>query len=336
VAKRASARVSEALAEKSVQAAVAAIEVYNKPDFKFREEAFSLLMVNAWELLVKAKWVADHSDDIESLYEHEKGGDKGDWRLNRCGNPITVGLVYLTRKLLEDKNSGLTKPCHDNILALVEIRDNAAHFVNKDLNFGRRILEVGTASLRNYLHLSAHWFGVDLARYNFFLMPISFYHGFETAVSHSVSPYPQQMKNLLDYLDSLEQEASTEETARPEHYFSVRLETRLVRSKDATSLPFRWTDDPKAPEVRVTEEDILKTYPWNYRELIGQLRRRYIDFVENRESHRLRKQIEQTAKLSIVRTLDPRNPKSAKQRFYNPNILGEFDKHYKKRTKARV
>jgi hypothetical protein len=334
VAKRASARVSEALAEKSVQAAVAAIEVYNKPDFKFREESFSLLMVNAWELLVKAKWVADHGDDIESLYEHEKGGDKGAWRLNRCGNPITIGLVYLIRKMLEDKDSGLTRPCHDNILALLEIRDNSAHFVNKDLNFGRRILEAGTASLRNYLHLSAHWFGVDFARYNFFLMPISFYHGFEAVVPQSVNPYPQQMENLLKYLDFLETEASAEEADHPEHYFSVRIETSLVRSKDATSFPFRRTDDPNAPEVRVTEEDILKTFPWNYRDLTGQLRRRYANFVENREYHKLRKQIEQEAKLSIVRTLDPRNPKSARQRFYNPNILGEFDKHYKKRIKA--
>jgi len=44
--------------------------------------------------------------------------------------------------------------------------------------------------------------------------------------------------------------------------------------------------------------------------------------------------IEGEKKFSVIRALDPRNPKSAKQRFYNPNILGEFDKHYKKRTKG--
>jgi hypothetical protein len=43
------------LAAKSIQAAIAAIEVYNKPSFSYREEAFSLLMTNAWELLLKAK-----------------------------------------------------------------------------------------------------------------------------------------------------------------------------------------------------------------------------------------------------------------------------------------
>jgi len=35
--------LSHDLAQKSVQATIAAIEIYNKPDFHFREEAFSVL-----------------------------------------------------------------------------------------------------------------------------------------------------------------------------------------------------------------------------------------------------------------------------------------------------
>jgi hypothetical protein len=62
---------SSSLAQKSVQAAVAAIEIYNKPDFSYREEAFSLLMSNAWELLLKAKWLLDHKEDVSSLHETE-------------------------------------------------------------------------------------------------------------------------------------------------------------------------------------------------------------------------------------------------------------------------
>ena len=49
------AKLSQEFAQKSISAAISAIEIYNKPDFSFREEAFSLLMVNAWELLLKAK-----------------------------------------------------------------------------------------------------------------------------------------------------------------------------------------------------------------------------------------------------------------------------------------
>ena len=43
------------LVEKATQAAVSAIEVYNKPGFAYREETFAILMLNAWELLLKAR-----------------------------------------------------------------------------------------------------------------------------------------------------------------------------------------------------------------------------------------------------------------------------------------
>lgn len=53
----------------------------------FREEAFSLLMIKAWELLLKAKWLADHDEDVETLYEmtKDKSGDRKP-KENRSGN----------------------------------------------------------------------------------------------------------------------------------------------------------------------------------------------------------------------------------------------------------
>src|SRR5262245_59117100 len=97
--------LSAELSGKSVQAAVAAIEVYNKPNFSYREEAFSLLMVNAWELLLKAKWVLDHGEAIESLYELiDDGRGKKVPKANRSGNPLSYGASYLSAKLLEDNN----------------------------------------------------------------------------------------------------------------------------------------------------------------------------------------------------------------------------------------
>ena len=49
----------ESLIEKSIACAVSAIEIYNKPDFKYREETFSILMINSWELVLKAKLIKD-------------------------------------------------------------------------------------------------------------------------------------------------------------------------------------------------------------------------------------------------------------------------------------
>src|SRR5262245_18749997 len=113
-----------------VHAVVTAIEMYNEPNFPYREEAFALLMTNAWEPLLKERWLLDHGEAIESLYELTTDG-KGTKvpKANRSRNPLTHGAPYLAAKLLEDPNSGLERGCHDNILALIEIRDNAAHLL---------------------------------------------------------------------------------------------------------------------------------------------------------------------------------------------------------------
>lgn len=45
----------ESLIDKSIGSMLSAIEIYNKPDFKYREETFAILAVNSWELLLKAR-----------------------------------------------------------------------------------------------------------------------------------------------------------------------------------------------------------------------------------------------------------------------------------------
>jgi hypothetical protein len=323
--------LSADIAQKSVQAAISAIEIYNKPNFSYREEAFAILMTNAWELLIKAKWVLDHNEMQDSLYlmiDDNKGGRTP--KLNRSGNSLSLGLPYLAARLMEDKDSGLERGCHDNILALVEVRDNAVHLLNKDLYLGRRVLEIGTASLRNYLDLSTEWFQLDLTAYNFFLMPLSFYHGFEAAEPATRAAYPEQVRRLLDYLDTLEK--TDDETEGTQHV-AMRIETKFVRAKDASAVAFRLTDDPNAPVIAVREEDFMKNYSFTYRKLTDALKRRYSDFLENTDYHKIRQELQKEQKYSIERTLDPTNPKSSRQRFFSPNIIHEFDKHYKIRSK---
>ena len=47
----------EKLLEKSKEAFVMAIEIYNKPTIKYRVEGFSLFICNAWELMLKAHMI---------------------------------------------------------------------------------------------------------------------------------------------------------------------------------------------------------------------------------------------------------------------------------------
>lgn len=66
---------------------ISAIEIYNKPDFKYREETFSILAINSWELLLKAKWLKENRNKVRSLYVLEKSKKKkdGSASMNRPG-----------------------------------------------------------------------------------------------------------------------------------------------------------------------------------------------------------------------------------------------------------
>ena len=49
---------------------VAAVEIYNKPAFPHKAvEGFAILAINGWELLLKAKWLAENQNQERSLYD---------------------------------------------------------------------------------------------------------------------------------------------------------------------------------------------------------------------------------------------------------------------------
>ena len=124
--------------EKSVGAALSAIEIYNKPDFKYREETFSILMINAWELLLKARIIQENNGKLKSIYVFvNKTGIKGNTLktktpdLNRSKNPKTIGLPKCLG-ICEQAPINLDDAVKENIFLLMEIRDTAIHFQHSD------------------------------------------------------------------------------------------------------------------------------------------------------------------------------------------------------------
>lgn len=306
------------LLEKSVHAALSAIEVYNKPDFKYREENFCILMVNAWELLLKARVLRLNDEDEDCLQQKDRDGKV---IRSRSGNPrtITIGEAI--------NSAGLHPILCAHLFALVEFRDNAIHLVNDSPMLKLKVQEVGTASLRNYLELAKEWFSVDLSRYNFYLMPMSFFHPHELQ-SYSISSEPEQHQNLLRFIGGLE--AQQAEQADTRFSISLELRTEFVKSR------MRYApDDPNAIPVKIeSEEAFRRKYPWRYREdLIPALNKRFSDFKEGRRFNDLKRPLMADPRFSAERYLDWNNPKGQKKRFYSPEIMKEFEKHYTLRKK---
>lgn len=334
------ARYKELL-DKAISATVAAIEVYNKPDFLYREESFAVLAVNGWELLLKAKWLHNNGNRIKSLYVMEqitlKDDSKGKRKvpkLTRSGTPFTHSIDYLCKKFVQ--TGQMEEVVWHNLKALVEVRDTSVHFYNHGTVFSIRIQELGAASLRNFVGLVGEWFQRDLSDFNFYLMPLAFVR--PPANAHAVILNKEERK-LLRFIDDLEKRLDTN---NDRFLMTVNVEVRYTRSKTKDALDFRLTNNPNAQELRLTEEQIRDRYPLDFKELTTKCRERFADFKADQKYHKLRKELRENGLFGIERKLHPGNPKSANTWFHSYAILQELAKHYKKtnqenhRTSNRV
>ena len=285
---------SRLMLEKSIAAMLSAIEIYNKPDFKYREETFSVLCINAWELLLKARLLNLSSNKFASLYVMEnkilKDGNKSQVKKpkkNRSGNPTSINLFEAYRVVTEEFGEKIAKPVNDNLIALTEIRDNSIHFVNDDLLLSQKVQELGSASLQNYLHLVKNWFGDALSGYNFYLMPLSFFRDFTEAPGVALNAGE---RNVLNYIKKSEEEYDNNDEVG-DYNLTLRIDVKFQKVKSNAGLPVQITNDLNATAIRLTEEDITDKYPWDYDVLTTRLSKRYSDFKVNKSYHTLRKRL---------------------------------------------
>lgn len=315
---------SRTLLERSIAAMIASIDVYNKPDFRYRSESFTILALNAWELLLKAKWLEDNKNKMACVYVRQGSSANAPYRRTRSGSPMTVGIDYLAKKLLE--TGKIDESCRKNIEALTELRDTSVHLYHKNPKFEENLLEIGMGCLKNFVSAVQDWFGSDLSEYNFYLMPLSFVTAPASVAAVSLN---REEDGFLKYLRSL---IDIEADPASRYAVAINVETRFVRSKAVAATPVRAVrDDPNAVIVRLTEEQVRERYPWDYGELAEKCKERYHDFKLTNEYHAVRKPLESDARFANERRLDPDKPRPRKM-FYAPMILDELDKHFPRKV----
>ena len=250
---------SKILLDKAVAATISAVEIYNKPNFLYRHETFSILAINGWELLLKAKWLDEHKNNIRALYVMEKINNKDGSRskrsrikLARSGTPVTHGLGKIARQL-----TGRAKLANNvliNIEALLAVRDAAVHFYNSSPEFEKKCHEVGAASLKNFFLLVREWFHYDLSKFNLSLMPLSF---LTLPVQAQAIILNREEREFLRYLGELENRT---DHADSDYVVTINIDMKLIRTKERDAVAFRTTSDPNAPEIQMTEEQVLEQF----------------------------------------------------------------------------
>jgi hypothetical protein len=317
------------LLDKSVNSMLSAIEIYNKPNFSYREETFAILATNAIELLFKAQLLKAFGYQMRCLHVLEpvlkNDGTPHKTRkkpkLSRSLNPMTISLFDAIKKL-EKKGFKISGNHLASIEALVELRDNAIHFHNEKF-ISKEIQELGFATIKNFLHILKKWeMEVDLSAYNFYLMPLAYVDS--RLVSDGVTT--DEVKNYLAFVKS---KIDTQDKTDEEFDIAISIDINFSKNNSFEGIGFKF--DPNGIPINLTEEDIRQKFPLTYDEVRLKAKERYSNFKQNQDFNDLMKKIKKDKKLHHERKLDPNNPKSLKKAYYSTNIWKEMDKFYEKK-----
>ncbi len=318
-----------ALLDKSIDSLLSAIEVYNKPNFNYREETFSVLAINAWELLLKAYILRLNRYNIKSLYVMEpvikKDGAKHKSRkqpkCNRCGKPMSISILDAINKLVE--LNMMPKNLKSNLEALIAHRDNSVHFVNLN-SISHQVQELGFACINNYIMVVNKWkLDINLSKYNLYLMPLA-YVGEKTTVRSVITA---DNKAYIDFVQRLLSEQDKEDLDF-DIAISIGINTKKENSFDSIGVKY----DEDGISVTLSEEDILKKYPWDHAKLVEKCKDRYSDFKLDQRFNGLKKQVKSDPKLARNRSLYLESKKkSPSTYYYSTNTLKFLDDYYHKK-----
>lgn len=317
-------KVYESLIDKSLGSMLSAIEIYNKPDFKYREETFAILAVNSWELLLKARLLKINNFRNNSIYCYKpymnKNGEKSKKKKvldrNRSNNPKTISIITALQRL--EEGNELPPNLKDNIDALIEFRDNAVHFINES-NFSKPLQELGFATIKNYVYIFKQWkINRKLSNYNLYLMPLAYIDDKLDIDAISTNEEQNFMNLLRTIIKGGKRNVDCDITIK------IELKFQKGNSFDTAGVHY----DSNGFPVKLTEEDFRNRYPLTYSDVVDKSRNRYTDFKQGKIFNGIMRNVKNNYKLYYERKLDTNNPKSQKKGFYSNNIWQELDKYY--------
>lgn len=168
--------IQEKLVEKSKEAFVMAIEIYNKPTIVYRVEGFSFFICNAWELMLKAYMINKYGD--ESIYYGDNPGK-------------TITLEKCLQKIFTNEKA----PLRRNLSKIIELRNTSTHFVTEE--YEMIYIPLFQACVLNYVEKMQEFHSIDMTEVipqNFLTLAVSMRALDENTIR---AKYPEQIADKI-------------------------------------------------------------------------------------------------------------------------------------------
>jgi hypothetical protein len=246
-------------------AMIGAIEIYNKPAFQYRDECFVILLLNAWELALKALL----SKNGKSIFYPKKRG--APYRTLSLRDALGRTGPLLPKALPE-------LPVRRNIELLSTYRDNAVHFYNQP-DFGIVICALAQTSIKNFRDLLSAAFAIQLEDdINWCLLPLGIQPPVDPIAYISRGPAPGRKKSkaVMQFLSELAEAATDVMAAGADNgrlltVFSVKLESVKKIGESDVVVGLEKATAASGPLAIVRTQDPNITHPLRLKGVVEQI-----------------------------------------------------------------
>ena len=322
-------QILRGLLNNSAAAYYAAIEIHNKPNVPYRYGTTTLLMLNAWELMLKA---FVHKYTKKKIFEKDEK---------------TISFrksIDFTRQFLSHEDAKFFKPIVRNLEFLEDYRNNYAHYYSNDLDTA--IFALLAKSSFNYLDFRKKYFPkpsfIDECLY---ILPLGFKLPFNPNIIFGMINENEDLSpEAVKFIQSMAKVTVDLSHEGIEESIIVGFDVHLTSAKSISNadivakleddgLPIityktvRLTNDPGAAEYRLDDQEIFEIYPLDYKELCDQCSKMIPGFKLNSHFHRIRKEyINDLPQFSGKRSVNRDN--SNGRRYYRKEAVEEIKAHW--------
>ena len=307
--------VKKLLLDASQAAMFAGIEIHNKPNISYRYPTAIILIINAWELALKAyvyKFIGK-----KKIYE-----DDGKHTISfKKANGLVKESIITT-----DKNY---LAVYSNLEKLNEYRCSNVHYANSDLD--PVIFMLMAKAVLNYNDFFKKYFNKDVSSSdNLIILPVGFKLPFDP-IDYLKQDYGEAQNDFVnDVIQTIRDLKDNDIEDSIVIGFSVFTESiKKVSNADIIAAidqangtvqltrTYRVTDDPNAPLVRM--EPNLP--PLRYEDVRTRVKQQKTDIKFGKIFNAVMKEIKKDKTLCQVRYLDPRKQSGAKTEYYTESAI---------------
>lgn len=194
------------LVDKSIEAFIMGLEIYNKPTIKYRIEGFSFFICNAWELMLKAYII--NKENEEAIYFKDS-------------DDRTISLENAVEKIFPNKHGALRK----NLVQIIELRNTSTHFITED--YEHIYAPLFQACVSNYISKMQEFHQKDISKYiaqNFLTLSVRIDQLNQAEIKAKYSP--KMAQRILSQQIKIEKEIEKSNSD-----YAIPVETRFYITK---------------------------------------------------------------------------------------------------------